>query len=136
MRRILIVDDEEDIRFSLRLLLKDAGYAIMVAGDGIAAEELLNENEFDLIITDLVMSNMEGIELITSIKRNFPEVKIIAMSGGGMMIDPVEKVAAARFYLKAATQFGADYTLQKPFGNNILLEYVADCFALEKAKHD
>jgi len=136
MRRILIVDDEEHIRNSLRIVLEDAGYEIMLAGNGIEAEELLNENEIDLIITDMIMPGKDGLELIANIKTASPNIKIIAMTGGDRSGAEVENIISTELQLNYADMFGAQYMLKKPFDNKILLQHVADCFALEKATHE
>ena len=129
MHRILIVDDEEDVRITLRMALCCADYEIMEAANGLEADKLLTEHPFDLAIIDMIMPDKEGISLISDIKRDIPDLKIIAISGGGRWMDPTKAVESAMDHLEAATEFGAEYTLQKPFGIDILLQYVDDCLS-------
>jgi len=84
MERILIIDDESQIRSMLRLMLERAGYEVVEASDGIDGIRIYRQNPTDLIITDLIMPNKDGIGMIIDLKKEFPEVKIIAMSGGGL----------------------------------------------------
>lgn len=120
MAKILIVDDDEDVLITLLLALKCEGHEVMEARNGIEADELLAQNTFDLVITDIIMPEKEGLELIMSINKDFPHVKIIAITGGGMDGDD-------KLYLDDAAMFGADDTLQKPFDANALLQSVEDC---------
>lgn len=83
MKKILIVDDEAGMRESLSIILEDESYDVIVAEDGFAAFRLFTENRFDLILTDIGMPVLTGLELIQRIKREFPDIqtKIVAMSG-------------------------------------------------------
>jgi len=83
MARILLIDDDAPVRRTLRKMLERQGYEVEEAPDGKAGLTLYQENPADLIITDLIMPEMEGIETIMELRRRFPDVKIIAMSGGG-----------------------------------------------------
>lgn len=107
MKTILVVDDEEGMRLMLQDLLEHE-YAVTLAANGRDAERLLCKSTFDLLITDLVMPEMNGIELVMSIKSKKPEQKIIAISGGGGI--------TGRFdYLPVVELLGADKILAKPF---------------------
>ena len=105
--RILVVDDNADMRASLSQLLALLGYEVETAADGNQAIAAQRERAFGTVITDLFMAGKEGMETIAAFKREWPRVRVIAMSGGGER--------AKNDYLKAATQIGADATLQKPF---------------------
>ena len=118
MASILIIDDEEQIRTSLYSLLEDSGYEVTSASDGGEGLKLYHEKPTDLIITDLIMPGKEGIETIMELKRISPEVKIIAISGGGRN-DPEN-------YLHLAKQLGAQRTIAKPFGGEELLKTVRE----------
>jgi len=83
MARILIIDDESQIRSMLRLMLERVGYEVDEAPDGLEGIRQYREDPADLIITDLIMPNKDGIGMIIDLKKEFPKVKIIAMSGGG-----------------------------------------------------
>jgi len=89
---------------------------VLEAADGIEGLEIYRQEPTDLVITDLIMPEKEGIETIIELKRDFPEVKIIAMSGGGR-IEPES-------YLNIAQKLGALQTLTKPFDRKELLEAV------------
>ena len=113
VRKILIVDDEPAIRSLLAEILTDSGFQTVTARDGREARELLRKNPVDLIITDLAMEGEEGIELIRTIRKESPKVKIIAMSG----TFGVDVLAAAR-------ALGADATLTKPVSQATLLRSI------------
>jgi DNA-binding response OmpR family regulator len=116
MARILIIDDEVTIRDLLIKILEREGYETMNAPDGKEGIRLYRENPADLIITDLIMPEKEGIETIMELRRDFQNVKIIAMSGGGK-ID-------ADTYLQIAKTIGAIETIAKPFDRKELLNRV------------
>ena len=118
MARILIIDDESQIRSMLRLMLERAGYEIAEAPDGIDGIRQYRENPADLIITDLIMPNKDGIGMIIDLKKEFPKVKIIAMSGGG--------VNRPEGYLDGAKKLGATRTLTKPIDREEMLKAVKE----------
>lgn len=101
--RILIVDDDAGVRQVLKSMLVAAGYTVALANNGREAMERLAKEGFDLIITDLVMPEQEGIETIKLLRRDYPEVKIIAISG-----------AFGGDYLRIAGFLGAHRTIAKP----------------------
>lgn len=118
MARILIIDDESQIRSMLRLMLERVGYEIAEAPDGIEGIRQYRENPADLIITDLIMPNKDGIGMIIDLKKEFPKVKIIAMSGGG--------VNRPEGYLDGAKKLGATRTLTKPIDREEMLKAVKE----------
>jgi len=107
MRKILIIDDDEQILPMLAHAMELAGYAAVTALDGREGQRLLEKQHFDLVITDLIMPEREGMETITYIKKNFPAIKIIAISGGGRI--------GPETYLPPALELGADRAFAKPF---------------------
>lgn len=107
MATILIVDDEEGVVFELAYALKRRGHTILMACDGNDALQALNRDKIDLVITDIIMPNREGIETIRDIRSNWPDVKIVAMSSGGRMKNTM--------ILDLARKFGANSVLKKPF---------------------
>jgi len=121
MSRILIVDDDEQIRNMLRMTLERAEYEVVEAGDGVEAVAVYKAQDIDLVITDIVMPEKEGIELIMELKGINPAVAIIAISGGGR-INPED-------YLKWARRFGVDDTFSKPVDRQKLLAAVANLLA-------
>jgi CheY-like chemotaxis protein len=108
--KVLVVDDEESIRGLFQKILEDAGYEVTLAIDGSQALDLLRDSAFDVVITDLVMPNREGIETIQAIRRQHPGMKIIAVSG-----------AFGGSFLGSAKLLGAEATLVKPVGPGQLL---------------
>ncbi len=118
MARILIIDDESQIRSMLRLMLERVGYEVIEAADGLEGIRQYRDNPADLIITDLIMPNKDGIGMIIELKKEFPKVKIIAMSGGG--------VNRPEGYLDGAKKLGATRTLTKPIDRDQMLAAVKE----------
>ncbi|HEV7681333.1 MAG TPA: response regulator [Pyrinomonadaceae bacterium] len=116
MANILLVDDEEQLRSMLRVVLEEAGHVVQEASDGQKALESFKNQQPDVVVTDLVMPNKEGIETILELRRIRRDVRIIAMSGGGRN--------NANDYLALAKRFGACVTLTKPFANKEMIEAV------------
>ena len=114
MPRILVIDDHEDICSFMKEALQMSGYAVDVACDGNSGLAVQRRQPADVVITDIFMPDADGMETIQRLKKEFPKVKIIAMSGGGMMTKNVD-------YLSMAREFGADRVLPKPFDHNALL---------------
>jgi CheY-like chemotaxis protein len=104
--RILVIDDESEIRKLFIKKLAGRGYEIIEACDGKEGIKLCHKTRPDLVITDIVMPEKEGIETITELKREFPDIKIIAISGGGRN--------APDAYLQLAKNLGVDRTFSKP----------------------
>lgn len=119
--RILVVDDDEQFRSVLAEMLADEGYEILQAGDGDVALTLLENNSVDLVIMDIFMPNREGIETIVHLQKRYPDIKIIAISGGG----PV----APEIYLSSARMLGALRSLEKPFRRDQLLNVIDEVMA-------
>jgi two-component system, chemotaxis family, chemotaxis protein CheY len=116
MARVLVVDDEEPVRNGIRRSLERAGHAVFEAEDGVAALLCFAAGDFDVVVTDLVMPEKEGVETIGEMLRLRPQAKIIAMSGGGRL-GPVD-------YLAVAKRLGAVSTLAKPFSQQELLDAI------------
>jgi CheY-like chemotaxis protein len=115
---VLIVDDNADIRSFVKIVLERAGFQAQVAADGERALELQRAHPVDVLITDIFMPERDGIELIHQFKSEFPQVKIIAMSGGGRI--------SKRDYLPLVADIGADLVLRKPFAADTLLSMLQD----------
>ncbi len=107
MARILIIDDDDQGRASLRRMLEWFGYEVLDAPNGKEGIKLNQCEPADLVITHVIMPKKNGIETIMDLRREFPEVKIIAISGGS-------RTGADR-YLELAKGFGAQCTIKKPF---------------------
>ena len=107
MQKILIIDDEPHILMMLKKMMEKAGYDIDLASNGHEGMKMFQKSPSDLVITDIIMPEKEGLETIREMKRIQPELKIIAMSGGGKI--------SAENYLETASIFGANRVIQKPF---------------------
>jgi YesN/AraC family two-component response regulator len=119
MANILIIDDEELVRLTLQQILEEAGHVVREAADGAEGIRLYQESPADLVVTDIIMPDTEGIETIIQLRKHDPAVNIIAISGGGRVrnLD----------FLDVAEKFGAARVLAKPFEEEELLEAVDEC---------
>src|SRR3954466_12047237 len=107
MLRLLLVDDDDPLRALLKITLGKMGYDVVEARDGREAMAVYEKKRPDIVVTDLVMPEKDGLEMIRDLRRKHSGVKIIAISGGGRM--------NASGYLKMAKAMGADLVLPKPF---------------------
>ncbi len=123
MPRILLADDDHQVRNMLKLTLERQGYEVVEAEDGVQAVRLYRPDSIDLVITDIVMPEKEGIETIMEIRSINPMVKIIAISGGGR-INPED-------YLNWARRFGVSCTFTKPVNREQLLETINELMGTE-----
>ncbi len=121
MARILIIDDEPLVRFTLRRILERCGHEITEAETGKLGVEAHRREPADLILMDIVMSGMDGYGAIRKFVGEFPDVKIVAMSGGGRTHN--------RNSLEAAKSVGALMTISKPFRSAPLLAIVSELLA-------
>jgi DNA-binding response OmpR family regulator len=126
MSRILIVDDEELMREAVRIALEQDGHEVVEAENGDACLRLFSKERPDVVITDLIMPHKEGIETIRDLRRNYPDSKIVALSGRGGI--------ALNANLERARRVGADATLLKPCDFDELRETVRDLVSEEKPK--
>jgi len=123
--QILLVEDDEAFADMLQTTLIQAGYAIVHARNGKEALRLYDAHLPILVLTDLIMPEIEGIELIIELRRRHPGVKIVAMSGGGR--------SSPHAYLPMAQLLGAARTLPKPFSNKELFAAIQDLLGPEQA---
>ena len=119
MARILVVDDDELTRQVIHQMVETLGHQATSAASGSEALNACREHSFDLVVTDLLMPDQDGIELIRELHRLRPELRILAVSGGGQV--------TATNYLTSARMLGAVGVLAKPFSRTDLRE------ALERA---
>jgi DNA-binding response OmpR family regulator len=121
MMKILVIDDDAVVRRTIEHILRDEGYEVLTAGDGVRGMMVFRREQPDLVITDIIMPDQEGIQTITEMRKDRPDAKIIAISGGGRIgnID----------YLKIALVLGARNIIPKPFDADELLLVVAECLA-------
>jgi CheY-like chemotaxis protein len=106
MAAILIVDDDPSVRMIATEMLRGTGHAIVEAEDGVEALGLMEHIPIDLLVLDMLMPNMDGIETIRAVRRKHPEARVLAISSGGR--------SDAEGYLKLALAFGADAVMEKP----------------------
>lgn len=119
MARILIIDDEDLVLYTLRSILEQRGHDVATAGDGRTGLDLFAAGLFDLVITDIVMPVMPGLETIVQLRRRAPDVRIIAISG--------QRPAGNLDLLDAARAFGAARALGKPVSRTALVAAVDAC---------
>jgi len=119
--KILIAEDEENLREMLILVLKDEGYQVDEAADGLQAWNLLNKNHYDLLVTDLFMPKMNGFDLIIKCHDLFSKTKTILLSGGGKEIEAKHGSRNIK-YLDQETE--VDVYLKKPCNLNEFLSTI------------
>jgi CheY-like chemotaxis protein len=126
MHSVLIVDDEIDVREAIRRVLERAGFSVRAAAGATDALELLRLQASDVVITDIIMPKINGVDAIHTLRAEFPQVRIIAISGGGNFGITHYKPDAitTSAYLAAAERAGAHYVLTKPFESVDLLRAV------------
>ncbi len=118
MTRILVVEDDEQVRTMLCMTLRQAGYETLEADSGRSAREVQARQPADLVVTDIIMPEEDGLETIMHFRKNYPRTRLIAISGGGRV--------DARDFLKDAQLLGAAVTFQKPVDRRQLLGAVRD----------
>jgi CheY-like chemotaxis protein len=118
MPSVLVVDDEEQVRQLIREALEQAGYEVEEASDGKEGLKRYRSRPTDLVIMDILMPDQDGLETIMTLHREFPNSRVIAMTGGSEVIGILN-------FLDVAKMLGANRTLQKPFEVKALLEAVA-----------
>ena len=117
MQRVLVVDDDDVIRDLLTITLQQAGYEVIEASNGRFGLEQINNSQVDLVITDIFMPEMDGIEFIAMLYQRSPHPKVIVMTGGSKLMD-------SSFSLKVAETFGVDTVLEKPMTPNSIINMV------------
>lgn len=119
MIRVLVIDDEQPLREVIADTLELAGYQVFAAEDGARGLDLLGCTAVDLVVTDIMLPKVDGLQVIATLRRHGNGVPVLAISGGSNLsqFDP----------LRAARQAGADATLAKPFAAAQLLATVAAC---------
>ena len=114
--RVLLIDDEPMVRKIVRKMLERAGHEVVNVENGRAGLDRLERAPFDLIVTDIIMPDVEGIEVLMTVRERHPSIAAVAMSGGGRMgnVD----------FLEVARKLGAAATLEKPFTQDALLKAI------------
>ena len=121
MKKILLVDDDVPFAELMQKALLVFGHEVLLAGSAKQALQLYDPQTVSLVITDLIMPDMEGVELIMALRRRHPAVQVIAISGGGRNVPEA--------YLRIAHRLGAVKTLAKPFPLETLRAAVQECLA-------
>lgn len=119
--KLLVVDDDFHIRESLCIKLSEGGHTITSAKNGADAMEAVKRTKFDAVITDILMPVTDGLELIGELRRSQPDVRIVAMSGGGRI--------SSIHYLDAAKELGAHAVVTKPFSFSELITALSSVLA-------
>jgi len=119
MEKVLVIDDDSLVRDNIVRILERQGYQVLVASDGVRGLRMFRSEQPDLVITDVIMPEKDGIETIREIRGDCPDAKIIAISGGGR-IGNVD-------FLKVAEKVGASEIIAKPFDPSVLVNVVSRC---------
>ncbi len=114
-QKILAIDDEEIVRKSCERILRPAGYDIDTSADGMSALRMIGAKKYDLVLTDLKMPNMDGLEVMAAIKKSLPSAKVIIVTGYSTLDNAVK-----------ATLTGAYNYIEKPFSPESLLSVVRE----------
>jgi CheY-like chemotaxis protein len=126
MRSVLVIDDEADVRDGIKRVLDRAGFSVRILDNAADALLELKRSPADVVITDIIMPKINGVDAIHSIVREFPAVRIVAISGGGNFDSSSYQPAAitTTAYLAAAKKAGAHFILTKPFESRELIDAV------------
>jgi DNA-binding response OmpR family regulator len=114
MPRVLVIDDNRDMRELMRVILEGVGYSVDLAEDGEVGLRAQRTRPADVVITDIFMPNQDGLEIIVRLRVEYPEVKVLVVSGGGARVK-------GSGYLTTAREIGAHAVLPKPFEQQDLL---------------
>jgi two-component system, chemotaxis family, chemotaxis protein CheY len=119
MKKILVIEDNPIVRSTVGRILQAGGYEVISANDGLQGVAAFRKEQPDLVVTDIIMPEQEGIETIRQILTDRPNAKIIAISGGGRI--------GNTDFLQIARKVGATEVLPKPFDPDDLLQLVSNC---------
>ena len=119
MPSILIIDDNDELRDTLIVLLEDEGYTVIAAANGESGVGAFEQSRPDLVLTDVIMPESDGIEAIRRIRAIDPNARVVAMSGGSLVGND--------YQLRAAKAAGAIAALAKPFEVDELVQVVERC---------
>jgi len=116
IQEVLVVEDDESVRDALSIMLERAGYAVTQAANGLVVAGLIEDWQPNLVVTDIFMPDGDGIETLNLVRRRWPAIPVIAISGGSPML--------RLDYLQVAADLGANATIQKPFAADDFLKTV------------
>ncbi len=133
--RILVIDDEAFVREALERVLKSPATTVIGAPDAAAGLALMHQSPVDLVIVDVVLPGMDGAAVVKEIRRDYPRVRIIAISGGGNIGLSAYRPEAisTNAYLAACSKAGADGVLPKPFETAELRAMIEEVLNAERA---
>ncbi|MBI5770934.1 MAG: response regulator [Verrucomicrobia bacterium] len=123
---ILVADDEQDICVLLEQWLAPLGHAVLTAGNGTEALKLIAAHPVDLVVTDILMPEGDGLKVMEGLRKTRPAARVLAISGGGRYMD-------GREYLKIAQGLGADAAIMKPFTRDQFLAAIGQALARRSA---
>ena len=118
-KRILVIEDDLELQEFVEDFLSENNFEVLLANNGNEGIEILENNDVDLVLTDLLMPEKDGVRVISEIKTQHSHIPVIAMSGGQSVFSPV--------FLEAAATLGAAKTISKPFRNEELLQSINEC---------
>lgn len=126
MASILVVDDEPDVAESIQAVLEHAGFTVVVANSAAAGLQATQAREFAVVVTDIIMPKVNGLELIRNLLRRNPRLRVIAISGGGSFgpLSNKPDAISTHAFIAAAIQAGAMEVLTKPFDMEDLLSTI------------
>jgi CheY-like chemotaxis protein len=127
MAKILVIDDEPSILLMIKKMLEKEGHEVDIALNGRDGLDLFEKKMADLLITDIIMPQKEGLEIIMELKKKYPELRIIAISGGGRI--------GPEGYLPIAKHLGADMVFQKPLVQKEFVQAVSELIGETKGKN-
>jgi CheY-like chemotaxis protein len=125
MSRVLVVDDDKAVRTAIKTVLEHNGFDVVVAEDGRSGIAEVQGHSFDVVIVDIFMPGMDGLETIRAFHKHAPSVPVIAISGFLFR----DSAKPAPDFLSMATKLGAAYSLHKPFRPRDLLQVVEACLS-------
>ena len=121
MATILVIDDDQEVREFLVTVLERAGHDVAAAANGRDGVAMFRDKPVQVVITDIIMPEKDGIETILDLRREHPDLKVIAISGGGR--------TTPENYLHSARLLGADRAMRKPFKNEEILRAIDELAA-------
>ncbi len=126
MAAILVVDDERDVGEAIQAILEDAGFTVVVADSAAEGLAALAAREFDVVVTDIIMPKVNGLELIRNLRAHHSRIRVIAISGGGSFgpLSLKPDAISTHAFIAAAKEAGAEEVLTKPFDMDDLLAVV------------
>jgi CheY-like chemotaxis protein len=126
MASILVVDDEPDVAEAIQSVLERAGFTVVTATSAQGGLEAVEKHEFDVVVTDIIMPKVNGLELIRRLRSSYPRIRVIAISGGGSFgpLSLKPDAISTHAFIAAAREAGAEEVLTKPFDRDDLLSAV------------